>query len=431
MLLALASTAAAQDTLSLEAAVAIALERNFDIRLVRYQRDTIDNNLTLGNANFLPRVSGNFLRSYTIQDVEQLFLDGRSNTLDNARSNVLAADVTLNWTIFDGLAMFTTYESLSEQRRFGQRNVRLAVEQALTDVTAAYYDVVQLGAQVRFLENTLDISAQRVRIAQAKYEVGTGNKTEYLTAQVDFNTDQSLLFRRQQALAAARVTLNELLARPGLTDFAAADTLIPLGDSLPRQTLADDAFVRNAGLQLAETQRNLTYFRTQLVRARRWPRVDVFAAYEFSRFNSQAGFLLQNRAIGPSYGLTATVNIFDGFNQNRREQNARVAEAMARTEYEQARVALDAELERTYLDYVNSLRLLRLEATNADLAEQSVGIALERYRTGVSTFLEFREVQRNAIEIQLRLIEVQYANKVLETELLRLSGRLVQPDERI
>jgi outer membrane protein TolC len=65
-----------------------------------------------------------------------------------------------------------------------------------------------------------------------------------------------------------------------------------------------------------------------------------------------------------------------------------------------------------------------LEKDNLSNAEQTLDIALERFRLGTISSLELREAQRSFLESENRLINAEFEAKVAETELLRLSGEL-------
>jgi outer membrane protein TolC len=69
---------------------------------------------------------------------------------------------------------------------------------------------------------------------------------------------------------------------------------------------------------------------------------------------------------------------------------------------------------------------LALELENIELARENVTIQLERFRQGVSTYLELREAQISMLQANARLISAMYNTKVAETELLRLKGDLVR-----
>ncbi|WP_176955958.1 TolC family protein [Catalinimonas alkaloidigena] len=415
----------AQDVLTLTEALSLGLEKNYAIRIAQLQRDSLDNQLTLGNAGFLPVITADGTRQFSVNDTRQVFLDGRNNALDNARTDVLNGSIDATWRIFDGFNMFVAYESLTQLRKVGEFTQRAAIENLVADITDAYYNVVQQTARVRAFENTLTISEQRLQLAQDNYEVGTGTRAEYLAAQADLNTDRSALMQEQQLLKQAIIQVNALLVRSPIVEFAVADTLIPLGDSLQFQELTDELGSANTELRQARLRRDIALLRTRAVKSQRYPQVDVYGSYSYNRSNSQAGFLLQNRQVGYTYGVTARINIFDGFNQNRREQNARVTERIREAQVENTQIGLESVLAQVYNDYVNSLRLIQLEQENYAISQERVSIELDRYRIGVSTPLQLREAQTTTVETNRRLIEAQYTAKQAETELLRLTGRLV------
>ena len=79
-----------------------------------------------------------------------------------------------------------------------------------------------------------------------------------------------------------------------------------------------------------------------------------------------------------------------------------------------------------YNNYRFLLNALKLEEENIQLAKENVFIAMERFKQGVSTFLELREAQKSLEDAYDRLIAARYNTKLAETELLRLKGELVK-----
>jgi outer membrane protein TolC len=86
---------------------------------------------------------------------------------------------------------------------------------------------------------------------------------------------------------------------------------------------------------------------------------------------------------------------------------------------------LIAAIERSYTAYENALNLISLETENYTIAKQNIDIAFDRFKIGIATSYELREVQRNAVAAETRLIEARYAAKSAEIELIRLSGNLL------
>ena len=154
--------------------------------------------------------------------------------------------------------------------------------------------------------------------------------------------------------------------------------------------------------------------------------MDLSSGYNYNTSNNQAGFGLKTgRNNVLSFGGRIALNVFDGFNQRRRIQDARINSLIVEDQESDVRNQLLAAFDRTVLNYQNSLQLVALEEANTKLARQNVDIAFERYRVGNSTSYEFREVQRNTVAAETRLIEAEYNAKLAEIELLRLSGGIL------
>ena len=86
--------------LTLKDAVEIALKNNYNIQLSQNNKAIAGNNVTLGNAGFLPLVTGNATSNNSIQTTKQTRSDGTFNDIKGAHNSNLNYGVNLNWTIF-------------------------------------------------------------------------------------------------------------------------------------------------------------------------------------------------------------------------------------------------------------------------------------------------------------------------------------------
>lgn len=113
------------------------------------------------------------------------------------------------------------------------------------------------------------------------------------------------------------------------------------------------------------------------------------------------------------------------YNQKRRVQNAKINAEIAQLQVDDLKNSLNASLERAYVTYENALNLINLESENYTIAKQNIDIAFDRFKVGIATSYELREVQRNAVAAETRLIEAKFAAKSAEIELIRLSGGIL------
>jgi outer membrane protein TolC len=127
---------------------------------------------------------------------------------------------------------------------------------------------------------------------------------------------------------------------------------------------------------------------------------------------------------GFNYGFTATIPILNGFNTRRLIKQAGLDLEYNKLAYTTQKSRIELGINSSYKDYEYQKKALLLEEENISLAKENVFIALERFRQGVSTYLELREAQISLDSAYNRLIAARYNMKVAETELLRLKGTL-------
>ena len=405
-------------------AVQIALEQNYNIRLARLTEEEIRNNLSYGNAGFLPGLTAGATQSNSITNSRQEYLSGQINEREGAKSNTFSSNLSLNWTIFDGFRMFNQYSLLSKQLAAGELSTRVQVENTITAVLGGYYNIVQLKNRARVYEKAVQLGEERVQIARDMQVIGSGSGLEVLQAEVDFNTDRSQLLDLQKRIAEAEIALNLLLARDPATLFSVEDT-IALMPPFDYEQLRNKMDAGNAALQISEMETEMAMNRLKDIQGRRWPVVGVNLGYNFNVQSSQSGFVIDGRTSGVNYGITASMSIFDGFNVNRQQKNARIGLESARLQLESHKSELEALLLSTHKAYQARLQMLALEKSNQVTAEVNFDVASERFRLGELSGLEYREAQKNLLQADERLISAGYEVRLLEIALLQISGAVL------
>lgn len=419
----LCNTATAQEKLTLQDAITIALQNNYDIKLINNTAAIAKNNANAGNAGMLPTASGTFSTGGSRQNTVQTQSSGTQRVTDGAKSTNMSYGVGLDWTIFDGFKMFANYDRLKALEQQGQVNAKAQILTTISDVITAYFNIVKQQQLVVASDSALDISNLRLKIANNKLEIGRGSKLDVLAAKVDYNTDTSTYLQQKNQLATFMVTLNQLMARDVNTKFSVASD-ITIDNTLNYTELANQMQQLNPYLQSAMLSKQIAELNLKQVKGNRYPQVSLNSGYEFSRSTTPTGFNTKFRANGLTYGVTASVNIFNGFLQRQNERNAKVEISSASLSLDKVKQDISAQLTSAYQNYSTFLALVKLEHHNVDIANQNLDITLAKYRLGSIAPLELREAQRNAIDANSRYIDVQYQAKLAEIALKEISGTL-------
>jgi outer membrane protein TolC len=423
VLMSMAQVGLGQEKLSLRDAVAAALKNNYDIKLVNNEVQIAKNNVNPGNAGLLPRLDGSFSEGGSRQNTTRTQSNGNEQTLTGVRNSNMSYGVALGWTIFDGMQMFTNYERLKELQKQGEVSARATILTTISGVINAYYTVLKEQQLVTARDSALDISQLRLRIANNKLSIGRGSKLDVITAQVDYNTDTSSYLQEINLLKNAKTSLKLVLARDLNTDYQ-VDEAIDINSGLDYATLAGQMEQMNPDLQNAFISKKIAELNLKQIKGQRYPVIGVNGGYEYQKSSSPTGFNTQQRANGFTYGITASLNIFNGFLQRQNERNARIGINSSELTLEKTKQDIGAQLISAYQNYKTSLELLKVESNNVEIAKQSLDITLAKYRLGSIAPLEFREAQRNAIDAISRHLEAQYQAKLTEITLKELSGTL-------
>ncbi|MBJ6116835.1 TolC family protein [Pontibacter sp. BT310] len=422
-LILLSGRAKAQEVLTLEEAIRITLERNYDIKLVANDLEISRNNVSTGNAGMLPVVEGNLVQNNTIQNSSQTRESGQEVERNGAKGSTLNYGVGLNWTVFDGFGMFARYDQLKELRKLGEANLQQTILTRVADVTSVYYDLVQQQQQLKALDTAMVISRERVQTAQNRFEIGKAARLEVLNAQVDFNTDTTNILRQRELYQNTQTQLNELMARDANTRFRVEET-ITIDDQLNFSELSAKAIQQNPSLQAALISKRVAELDLKQVRANRLPTISLNSGYNLSRSESALGFTTLSTGKGFNYGVSASVPIFNGFQQRRNQQNASINISSAELEYERLNQTITTQLTTAYNTYQTSLSLVNLEEKNQEIAKRNLEITMEKFRIGSITPIEFREAQLNYVNATVRYSNAQYLAKLAEVSLKEIAGTL-------
>ncbi|MFN2395813.1 MAG: TolC family protein [Bacteroidales bacterium] len=417
----------AQQALSLEEFIEIALEQNYSLRIVKNQEIISGNNFTRGNAGMLPGIDLRSSFSGNINNSNQNLREGGEFSLRGIHNTTFNNALQGSWMLFDGFRAQIRYAQLEELKNMGELDTRIQIENLIAQLASEYYFYVQQTQQFSNLQYAVDISRERVRIEQEHFLLGSGSKVTLLQAEVTLNADSSRLERQYEVLRASRIRLAELMALPDLSeDLVPADTSITVNPGLMYDNLMEDVIKQNASILAALQNRKISEYDLDLIRSRAYPYLNLSSGYGYTFSTSQSAAWENQHSWGMNYGITVGINLYDGRNLQRQKSNASIELENRDLMLERTQQEITADLLTIYNAYANNLRLLELETQNLAAARENVEIAFDRYRLGALSGFELREVQKNLLEAEERLLSIQYQAKMAEISLLQISGRILE-----
>ena len=420
--------AKAQEVYSLKQCIETGLERNYSIRIIRNEQLISDNNATQGNAGYLPTIdlSGGF--SGTVNNNRNKLSDGTTEKENGVNSETGNIGLNVNWTVFDGFGIQTEYARLKELKKMGELDTRLTIEDFVATLSGEYYNMIRQHIRLRNLRSSLDLSRERVRIAEERYHIGSGSRMDLQQAQVDFNADSSNVLNQLEVVHTSRIRLNELMALDNIDEqIALKDSVIRPNIFLDEIDLWQSTLASNASLLIAQKNQTLSELDYKKVKSRDYPYVKLNAGYGYTANWYEVGATDLQQRLGLNYGLTVGLNLFDGLNRRRERRNARIQieNSQLKKQELELELGLRADMSNLWMAYRNNLDLWSLEKENVIVALENHRIAIDRYKLGELSGIELREAQISLLEAEERQSIAEYSTKLCEISLLQLSGQIL------
>jgi outer membrane protein len=425
--------AVSQEQISLERAVTLALQHNYDVRIATTQAESARTDQSYSWGAFLPQLNATGSTQYNRNEQEIRVRDRTTNEIvplaGPTASNNVSASLAATWTLFDGTRMFATLDRIVHIAEQGDLLLKDQMTNTIASIIANYYDIVRQKQQLKAIQEQMSVSEERVKLAERKLQVGTGVKPELLQAKVDYNAQRTQVLQQESIIMQLKEQLNALLGSQLPASYEVADTIV-IDLNLNPDIISPNIEDTNYGLRASKENIRIAQLLVRERRAEYLPFLNLNAAYVYSRtdntklLNPYGTFYASQN--GYNYGLSVSLPILNGFNTRRLNQQARIEYTRQTLLYDQLKINTNTGLKNAFVSYDNARKILVIEEETIALARENVYIALESFKRGVTTFIELRTAQQSLADAYNRLISARYNTKVAETELLRLNGSLLK-----
>ena len=411
---------------SLRECIELALQNSFELQIHRNDEEIAGNKVSWSNAGALPTIETTAAYRPTWRTMERSVsrATGQATTQNNAIDNALSAGVSLDWTLFDGYSIQTTYKQYQLLQQQGELNTRIAIEDLIADIASEYYYYLQQVIRKKNLMYSMSLSRERLRIADLNYETGRLSGLDRKLALADFHADSIAYIAQDEALTSSRIRLNSLMTNSRLdAPITLIDTTISLRQDLSIDDLWEKTLAANSTILKAAQNTRLAELDLKKVLSRNYPYLRLNAQYGYNHTFYDRAANSQTSNLTLNGGLTLGFNIFDG-RRRRERRNAELSIQNSKLQSQQIELNLHSRLITFWEAYCNDLKLIDLQNENLTIARSNYEAAMERYKLGDLSGFDLRQVQDKLLDAEQRVLNVLYDAKISEISLLQISGHL-------
>jgi len=413
----------AQQQFTLENAIDTALRNNYDIQISKNYVEIARMNNTYGVAGGLPYVSANAGDNGSLTTINQKFNDGTpESNISNKGENTLNAGVSAGIVLFNGFKITATKEKLSRLQNLSEIQLNQQIQNTIADIMITYFDIIRQQNYLKIIQNSLDVSKQKLDIINVKKSVGMSDAVEILQAQSDVNSAEQLLVIQQTVIEQNKSDLLLLVNSKKQMEFSVTDTII-IDQSLKLDSIIN-YLNRNPQYLSAEQKILIDEQIVKEISSQRYPSVKLNAGYDFFQANLNKGAMTMNQNYGPTAGVNMQIPIFNGNIYKTQKDVAKINVNNSKLEMESLQNSLTTQAIKTYRTYSTTLQQIESQRKNFEMTKELVGVVMQQFHVSHATILDVRAAQTSFETAAYLLVNLLYSAKVAEIELKQLTYSL-------
>lgn len=298
------------------------------------------------------------------------------------------------------------------------------------DVREAYYNAVYAGALVDIAQAGLDAARDQLRQVDALYKQGTRAEYDLIRAQVDARNQEPVLVSARNAQVLAQLELKQRMNLPLeqplalTTGLAFPDSMVPVPDEPGYDGHARAAMAR-ADADV-EARRQLL----NVEKAQRWPELSLNGTFGQQAFPSDPMPTGSDFRRNLDASLKLDFPLFLGGRTFGTVQRANAEYEQARIAREAQRQAVDLDVARSRQDVRRTLATLVARRGTQRLAVRAYQLASVRYTNGLTTQFEVTNARVDAQRAAANEVEAVRDYMVALADLEHAVGRPVRTSSR-
>jgi outer membrane protein len=445
IILLIATSGKGQDLLTLEDVIKITLENNFDIEIAKNNIQVAKNNNNIGlvgagqstggtvsggTTGMLPQVSiaaGSpqnplgFGHTTSTLKYSQSDLDVTRQVL---KSVSYAPSIVVTWYFFDGLKMFVTKRKLNRAEELSNLQYRLTVENTLLSALTTYYQMISIEQFIKALNASLLLGEDQKKLAAEKLKAGVGSNVDVLQTQIDYNNIQVQITLQQNLLNEQRINLNTILKQSPDIEFSVPDTII-IQTKPEYESALESTDKHNNSILIGRKTVEIDQLALKEFKANAMPKIGITGNYTYQYINNDIGLQRLNQNYGYNGGFIFSWTLLNNLTTRTAIKNQTVQVASDNLRLQATELQEKSNLYLAFLSFRNNLRIMEIERQSVQLANQNLYIAAQRFKQGLSNYIEYRTVMQTYADAQYNLAQAAYNTKLSELNCLKEQGLLV------
>ena len=422
----------ANNSLTLDDAVHIGLERSRTLEIARLERDMTSQKIRETWAKVLPQVTSDFTYTRSLKPSVLFFPDIFSGGTGNSfiplvisADNAATATLNLRQALFNGSA-FAGIKAAGILRKMSNEAYRNSEASVIADIKMSYYDTLISRDQLKLIEQSIARWEKSRKDTRAMFRQGVAADIDTLKAYLSVENLRPDLIQAENRVATTMTKLKNAIGIP-------LDSTIVLSGKLELSSATYPQDIATAYQEALEARPDLSQLSLQVkaegekvsaARAEHYPVISAFGQLESqTAFNDNIKTADSRWPVSTAVGLEVSLPIFTGFRTSSQVEQAKISQMQTRTRVEDLKANIRAEVEVRLLNFRESQKRIEVQSKTISVAERGYKISLLRFKEGIGSRLELTDAELQLNKAKTNYLQAVYDYLVAGTQLDKALGR--------
>lgn len=409
--------------LSLEEAVVIALEKNFDIKISQKNLESAQVNNTWEAAGMFPSINLGLSQTNRFNNSESMTTEERDDVL---RSGIQPY-IQVQWMLFNGLAVYIKKDQLELIEQLSEGNAAIIVESKIQAVVLAYYQTLLNREKLETIERVKKLSRDRFNYVETKKQFGSAVSYDVLQAKNAFLSDSTNYLLQSLELKKSLLSLNLLMGVDKESVYDLTSEFEPTIEDYKYYDLEDKMFSNNKTLLNQYINMEILKKDVSVAKANVWPTLNMNAGTDYASNYVRYSGADPNSSYSYDFyvNFSLNFNLYDGGRTRRVIQQSVIQQEIGNIQESQLKQTLSNGLLTIYEMYQIRKQLLSVADVGLETAQLNLDLSTEKFKNGSINSFNFRDVQIIFINSEFNRLEAVYNLINTHTELLRATGGII------
>ncbi len=427
----LSSPAAAQQVLTLEGALEMALTRSPTLESAEASAAAASSARWADWGAFLPTARANAsLAATDFTNVTYLTPEGSPAIIDPPLTdNSKSSNASLSF----GLGLLNPERIANVKAGAARKDaayLRLTAAQrtVIRDVKRSYFEALKQRRLLEVAERQLDARRVDLEVTQDRYRIAAASRSDLLGAEIDASDAELRVLQTEDALGAAVRALQVQMADPvsieaGLVTLVEVDR-VPDADLLDVSSLVRAAHQSNPSLAALLKDESAAKQDLWAARATYLPQIDL--GFVFGRGlqlgRDQSLFEFSPANTSTSFQIIGSWSLFEGFERKRQTAAADERVTRARSDWTAGALQLDKDVRDLVQEIQRRDQRLEILERNRILADERLELAREQYRLGSIPYFNLQQAIDRTTQAEQSLFTERYDYLIRWADLEEIVG---------